>query len=181
MVKTKIAKDLPEILNQVLGDEKTDLSGLSELELLEITKAAFVADDLNSDELAHVFNRVLLAKKAPDMSIDQNLGLLAARAGLNREAKAFALDFLDSGHPKVAVAIARNAIKNSNPEDKSVFESIIRDASATGHVQSRISNAELRLRKLDFFGAPLLFLYKLAILPSVFVAVMRNPNDRRLK
>lgn len=178
-VKMTTVEKPPKKLEFFLRKSVSDLSDCSEVELLEITKASLQWPNLSPTDLERIFSAVLLSKQDRDSSIDQNLGLMAARAGLVREAEAFALDFLESGYPKVSVAIAQAAIPQASLDEKAAFRAIIQKAAQTGHVQSKVSNAEICLQKFGFLKKPLLLVYKIAITPFVFVRAIRNPKDGR--
>lgn len=176
-MKTKTVEKPTEKLDSFLKLEVADFSDCSEADLLEITKVALKRVELTPTDLQRIFDVVLISKKDRDFSVDQNLGLMAARAGLVREAEAFALDFLESGHPKISVSIAQAAILYTSSDNQVVFRNIIRKAAETGHIHSKISYNEIRLQKFGLLKGPLLLLYKIAILPFVFVRAVRNPKD----
>lgn len=168
-------------LKAILSSERPDLRHLDEYQLLELSIEALSEEKLTPQEYEKTFEAIFLADVSRDWSIIHNLGMLAAKAGLEKEAMAFALDTFEEPHYFTTFVICKTYLEHGPISDRDGFDRLLNDLVKVGYFKAKFYVFDQNLKGLSVFRLPLSVLYRLSHLPSLIAVVMRDMNDPRLE
>lgn len=153
---------------------------MNDVEIFAAVLEALSSKELSKGKMASVFRRAMLGQFRKDSGTLHNLGVLAAKAGLKKEALAFALDHFEEPQFYSAYLMSRTYLESNDVVNDGEFETLLSQLAEAGHIETLKYIFQRRFRKFGYLSTIFSLAHSFWLLPRVFRIARKDVNDPRL-